>query len=686
MIYLNYTKRPIAFYFLQFCSRCGSGSGDHDDSTAMSLTEAMATPACAGFMLEFCSACQQFFCGKCYAGPQQSVCPSCEAPFDKDEPREDLYHRLEIQLASRVSHPKKTVFNLIAALSLKQYFGDGTPKDKVRGLNGMVRISVEGSSIGLGYAAAMHFHGIGTKQNVPRSLNLIQLAIEAEQKQLIQQQQQHHAARSQVDGAEDSSSSPSPAPAAARTSHPKSGAIAALDCIQEGNMLSQPLIGTTVTVVCLTSAKGVKYNSKVGTIVEAPPPGTKRGRAAVQLDSIEMGATPISFQLKNLRIHPKRLPRAGSTVTIVYLSSDAGADYNMKKGKVVQQPPLQPPLAPGRVLVLLEGASKPMSFRFVNLYVSSEPDPTNPCPICITNEDDYSGSRSIDEYHLASEFRMCSACGQQFCSECARDLAANMAKEHANSRKAAAASPLSSSVCPTCRASWITGEEEGVERILHLVHKRAPGRHTGGAQYSLATFYDVGAHGIRKDAREAAKWWKRSADNGFMPAQYNLARAYLQVHGPVLPGIKQNFKEAARLYTLVADAGLREGQYKIAMMCLKGHDGVPQNYVQAARRFRQSAEGGHIEAMHELGNLLALTHIAICDFRSAKYWLERAVAAYKATEPAFKGAQIDLSQLNQFLELKRLQEAAGKQFGIKTSVSSVASGNGVATTFAYSKK
>eukprot|EP00729_Bicosta_minor_P002570 gene2570-2803_t len=589
---------PIAFYFLQFCSRCGSGSGDHDDSTAMSLTEAMATPACAGFMLEFCSACQQFFCGKCYAGPQQSVCPSCEAPFDKDEPREDLYHRLVMQLASRVSHPKKTVFNLIAALSLKQYFGDGTPKDKVRGLNGMVRISVEGSSIGLGYAAAMHFHGIGTKQNVPRSLNLIQLAIEAEQKQLIQQQQQHHAARSQVDGAEDSSSSPSPAPAAARTSHPKSG----------------------------------------------------------------------------------------STVTIVYLSSDAGADYNMKKGKVVQQPPQQPPLAPGRVLVLLEGASKPMSFRFVNLYVSSEPDPTNPCPICITNEDDYSGSRSIDEYHLASEFRMCSACGQQFCSECARDLAANMAKEHANSRKAAAASPLSSSVCPTCRASWITGEEEGVERILHLVHKRAPGRHTGGAQYSLATFYDVGAHGIRKDAREAAKWWKRSADNGFMPAQYNLARAYLQVHGPVLPGIKQNFKEAARLYTLVADAGLREGQYKIAMMCLKGHDGVPQNYVQAARRFRQSAEGGHIEAMHELGNLLALTHIAICDFRSAKYWLERAVAAYKATEPAFKGAQIDLSQLNQFLELKRLQEAAGKQFGIKTSVSSVASGNGVATTFAYSKK
>ena len=87
---------------------------------------------------------------------------------------------------------------------------------------------------------------------------------------------------------------------AAEQGHARSHKI--IDLMQQGNGIPTPPPGTTVTAILLTSANAAKYNTKTGRVV-APTVGAaiKPGRAAVLLDG---EAAPISFKLKNLRVHP----------------------------------------------------------------------------------------------------------------------------------------------------------------------------------------------------------------------------------------------------------------------------------------------------------------------------------------------------------------------------------------------
>eukprot|EP00729_Bicosta_minor_P032753 gene32753-biopygen11635 len=79
-------------------------------------------------------------------------------------------------------------------------------------------------------------------------------------------------------------------------------ALNSLDTLQQANVIPTPPPGTAITTIMLTSANAAKYNNRTGRVV-APTEGAaiKPGRAAVLLDG---EATPISFKLKNLQLHP----------------------------------------------------------------------------------------------------------------------------------------------------------------------------------------------------------------------------------------------------------------------------------------------------------------------------------------------------------------------------------------------
>jgi len=60
-------------------------------------------------------------------------------------------------------------------------------------------------------------------------------------------------------------------------------------------------------------------------------------------------------------------------------------------------------------------------------------------------------------------------------------------------------------------------------------------------------------------------------------------------------GVPQDYKEAIRLYRLSAEQGLAEAQNNLGSMYSKGQ-GVPQDYQEAVKWFRLSAEQGYAQA------------------------------------------------------------------------------------------
>jgi len=67
--------------------------------------------------------------------------------------------------------------------------------------------------------------------------------------------------------------------------------------------------------------------------------------------------------------------------------------------------------------------------------------------------------------------------------------------------------------------------------------------------YSLAKFYHFGNGGAAKNLAEAAKWYKKSSDEGSEEAKYELALMYLEGEG-----VQQNQSQAIKLFEELYDA------------------------------------------------------------------------------------------------------------------------------------
>ena len=81
-------------------------------------------------------------------------------------------------------------------------------------------------------------------------------------------------------------------------------------------------------------------------------------------------------------------------------------------------------------------------------------------------------------------------------------------------------------------------------------------------------------------------------------AQLNLGLMYSKGHG-----VPQDYKEAARLYRLSAEQGLAEAQSNLGVMYEDGQ-GVQQDYKEAIKYFRLSAEQGNADAQMVLDALI----------------------------------------------------------------------------------
>lgn len=95
------------------------------------------------------------------------------------------------------------------------------------------------------------------------------------------------------------------------------------------------------------------------------------------------------------------------------------------------------------------------------------------------------------------------------------------------------------------------------------------------AQFFLGLAYYEGYSGLPKDRSEAAKWWRKSAEQSFREAELGLGDLYY-----LGDGVSQDYQEAYKWFRRAAVHGETMSCLRLSTMYIKAQ-GVSQDLVQA---------------------------------------------------------------------------------------------------------
>ena len=136
----------------------------------------------------------------------------------------------------------------------------------------------------------------------------------------------------------------------------------------------------------------------------------------------------------------------------------------------------------------------------------------------------------------------------------------------------------------------------------------------------IGIMYGYG-QGVPPNPDETYKWFRRSADAGFAPAQTNLGLMYAQGNG-----IPQDFTEAAHWFLLAAKQNDPDAEKIMAYYYVTG-TGVPRDYREAMKWYRRAAGHGDTTAYADIGLLYAKGNgVARDPNRAVQYYIMGAMA------------------------------------------------------------
>ena len=124
--------------------------------------------------------------------------------------------------------------------------------------------------------------------------------------------------------------------------------------------------------------------------------------------------------------------------------------------------------------------------------------------------------------------------------------------------------------------------------------------------------------GVPQDYARAAQHYRRAAEKGHIPAQYNLA--YLYENGL---GVDKNPEEAACWYRKAAEKGDAESQVNLGVLYSAG-TGVAQSDIEAARWYARAAEQGDLRGISNLGSMYLQGRGVTRDVKQAFVLFEKA--------------------------------------------------------------
>lgn len=133
------------------------------------------------------------------------------------------------------------------------------------------------------------------------------------------------------------------------------------------------------------------------------------------------------------------------------------------------------------------------------------------------------------------------------------------------------------------------------------------------AQYETGRRYAYG-DGVKRDHREALKWYRLAADQGYARAQNALGVMYAMG-----AGVATNYQEAVRWYRLAADQNYAEAQGNVGFMYENGL-GVEKDHREASRWYRNAAEQGEVKAQAALGRMYETGLGVGKDYQEAAKW------------------------------------------------------------------
>ena len=120
---------------------------------------------------------------------------------------------------------------------------------------------------------------------------------------------------------------------------------------------------------------------------------------------------------------------------------------------------------------------------------------------------------------------------------------------------------------------------------------------------------------------EAAKWFARSAERGFAPAQYSLGTLYEKGNG-----VTRDPVAARDWYLKAAEQGNVRAMHNLAVLFASGVDGKSEP-VLAARWFREAADYGMTDSQYNLGILYARGAGVEQDLTESYKWFSVVAAA-----------------------------------------------------------
>jgi TPR repeat protein len=155
-----------------------------------------------------------------------------------------------------------------------------------------------------------------------------------------------------------------------------------------------------------------------------------------------------------------------------------------------------------------------------------------------------------------------------------------------------------------------------------------------GREFLYAQALDKGYCGFKTDKKEAARWYRKAAEQGDMMSQRALAEMYFTGDG-----MPTDYVEAKKWYLKAATQGDGHSQLRLAYLNAENHyKPLKTDYAEAEKWFQKAAAQNTEDAQFRLGNFY-LNYKHPPDYKQGVPWLQ------KAADGGNRTAMFDLGRL-----------------------------------------
>lgn len=136
------------------------------------------------------------------------------------------------------------------------------------------------------------------------------------------------------------------------------------------------------------------------------------------------------------------------------------------------------------------------------------------------------------------------------------------------------------------------------------------------ALFLIGTMYETGM-GVTQSNKKANECYEKAANNGSSEAQFNMGKQAVENN--------MDFSTAAKWYLKSAEKNYAPAQYQIGILYSFGL-GVDQDYKQAFKWLKEAAIQNYPHAQYQVGAAYTLGNGVKEDERQALYWFDKACA------------------------------------------------------------